>query len=83
MRWLGVAEWVVHGLGGEQVAELSLASRTGLLDLERRAWWDEALTWAGAPPGCWPTGPGGRPAGRVAGEAARPPDPGHPDRGRP
>jgi hypothetical protein len=28
VRWLGVAEWVVHGLGGEQVAELSLASRT-------------------------------------------------------
>jgi sugar (pentulose or hexulose) kinase len=51
VRWLGVAEWVVHGLGGEQVAELSLASRTGLLDLERKAWWDEALSWAGAPPG--------------------------------
>jgi sugar (pentulose or hexulose) kinase len=51
VRWLGVAEWVVHGLGGEQVAELSLASRTGLLDLERRAWWDEAVAWAGAPPG--------------------------------
>jgi sugar (pentulose or hexulose) kinase len=51
VRWLGVAEWVVHGLGGEQVAELSLASRTGLLDLERKAWWGEALAWAGAPPG--------------------------------
>ncbi|HEX3202039.1 MAG TPA: FGGY family carbohydrate kinase, partial [Actinomycetes bacterium] len=51
VRWLGVAEWVVNGLGGEQVAELSLASRTGLLDLERRAWWDEAVAWAGAPPG--------------------------------
>jgi sugar (pentulose or hexulose) kinase len=51
VRWLGVAEWVVHGLGGEQVAELSLASRTGLLDLERRAWWEEARAWAGAPPG--------------------------------
>jgi sugar (pentulose or hexulose) kinase len=50
VRWLGVAEWVVHGLGGEQVAELSLASRTGLLDLERRAWWEEARAWAGAPP---------------------------------
>jgi sugar (pentulose or hexulose) kinase len=50
VRWLGVAEWVVHGLGGEQVAELSLASRTGLLDLERRAWWEEARAWAEAPP---------------------------------
>jgi sugar (pentulose or hexulose) kinase len=51
VRWLGVAEWVVHGLGGEQVAELSLASRTGLLDLAARSWWDEALAWAEAPPG--------------------------------
>jgi sugar (pentulose or hexulose) kinase len=51
VRWLGVAEWVVHGLGGDQVAELSLASRTGLLDLERRAWWEEARAWAQAPPG--------------------------------
>jgi sugar (pentulose or hexulose) kinase len=51
VRWLGVAEWVVHGLGGRQVAELSLASRTGLLDLERRAWWEEARAWAGTPPG--------------------------------
>jgi sugar (pentulose or hexulose) kinase len=51
VRWLGVAEWVVHGLGGDQVAELSLASRTGLLDLERRAWWGEACAWANAPPG--------------------------------
>ncbi|HEV3498361.1 MAG TPA: FGGY family carbohydrate kinase, partial [Actinomycetes bacterium] len=50
VRWLGVAEWVVNGLGGEQVAELSLASRTGLLDLERRAWWEEARSWAEAPP---------------------------------
>ncbi|HEX2374439.1 MAG TPA: FGGY family carbohydrate kinase, partial [Actinomycetota bacterium] len=68
VRWLGVAEWVVHGLGGEQVAELSLASRTGLLDLERRAWWDEARTWAGAPPGLLADlVEAGSPAGRVAG----------------
>jgi sugar (pentulose or hexulose) kinase len=68
VRWLGVAEWVVHGLGGEQVAELSLASRTGLLDLERRAWWDEARTWAGAPPGLLADlVQAGSPAGRVAG----------------
>jgi sugar (pentulose or hexulose) kinase len=48
VRWLGVAEWVVHALGGEQVSEQSLASRTGWLDLARRAWWDEALSWSGA-----------------------------------
>jgi sugar (pentulose or hexulose) kinase len=49
VRWLNVAEWIVKGLGGEETAELSLASRTGWLDLETRAWWDEALAWAGAP----------------------------------
>jgi sugar (pentulose or hexulose) kinase len=48
VRRLGVAEWIVHALGGEQVSELSLASRTGWLDLARRDWWDEALAWSGA-----------------------------------
>src|SRR5215216_5560499 len=43
VRWLNVAEWVVRGLGGEQLAELSLASRTGWLDIHGRSWWDEAL----------------------------------------
>ena len=36
VRWLNVAEWIVKGLGGEEIAELSLASRTGLLDLESK-----------------------------------------------
>jgi sugar (pentulose or hexulose) kinase len=68
VRWLGVAEWVVHGLGGHQVAELSLASRTGLLDLERRAWWEEARAWAGAPPGLLAElVQAGSPAGRAGG----------------
>jgi sugar (pentulose or hexulose) kinase len=68
VRWLSVAEWVVHGLGGEQVAELSLASRTGLLDLERRAWWEEALAWAGATPGLLAgLVQAGSPAGRADG----------------
>jgi sugar (pentulose or hexulose) kinase len=49
VRRLGVAEWIVHALGGEQVSEQSLASRTGWLDLSRRTWWDEALAWSGAP----------------------------------
>jgi sugar (pentulose or hexulose) kinase len=68
VRWLGVAEWVLHGLGGQQVAELSLASRTGLLDLQRRAWWEEALAWAGAPPGLLAgLVQAGSPAGRAGG----------------
>ncbi len=48
VRRLGVAEWIVHALGGDQVSEQSLASRTGWLDLSRRAWWDESLAWSGA-----------------------------------
>ncbi len=31
-RWLNVPEFVIHALGGEPVAEPSLASRTGLFD---------------------------------------------------
>ena len=54
VRWLSVGEWVVHGLGGEQGAELSLASRTGWLDLHARGWWDETLAWSGAPAGLLP-----------------------------
>ena len=53
-RWLNVAEWVVHALGGEQFAELSLASRTGWLDLAARDWWPEALAACQAPPGLLP-----------------------------
>jgi sugar (pentulose or hexulose) kinase len=48
-RWLSVAEWVVRRLGGNEVAELSLASRTGLLDLAAREPFGDALAWAGLP----------------------------------
>lgn len=66
VRWLSVGEWVVHSLGGEQAAELSLASRTGWLDLHARAWWDETLAWAGAPAGLLPEPvPAGTPLGEV------------------
>jgi sugar (pentulose or hexulose) kinase len=65
-RWLSVAEWMVRSLGGEEVAELSLASRTGFLDLTGRRWWDDALAWAEAPPGLLPEPvDAGTPAGRV------------------
>jgi sugar (pentulose or hexulose) kinase len=66
VRWLNVAEWMVRSLGGDQVADLSLASRTGFLDLESRGWWDEALEWADAPGGFLPPPvDAGTPAGRV------------------
>jgi sugar (pentulose or hexulose) kinase len=48
-RWLNVGEWIVHRLGGRQVSELSLSSRTGLLDLEPAAPYADALAWGGLP----------------------------------
>jgi sugar (pentulose or hexulose) kinase len=66
VRWLSVAEWVVRSLGGEESSELSLASRTGFLDLSTRRWWDDVLDWAEAPPGLLPEPrEAGSPAGRV------------------
>lgn len=46
---LGVAEWVVRALGGDEVCEQSLASRTGWLKLHERRWWDEVVAWSGLP----------------------------------
>jgi sugar (pentulose or hexulose) kinase len=66
VRWLNVAEYVVRRLGGDEVAELSLASRTGMLDIVRRSWWDEALAWGEAPAGLMPEpAPAGTPVGTV------------------
>jgi sugar (pentulose or hexulose) kinase len=48
-RWLNVGEWVVRRFGGRDVAELSLSSRTGLLDLAARAPYADALAWAQLP----------------------------------
>jgi sugar (pentulose or hexulose) kinase len=71
VRWLNVAEFIVRGLGGEETAELSLASRTGMLDVVERAWWDEALAWAGASADLLPDpAPAGTPAGTVTAEPA-------------
>jgi sugar (pentulose or hexulose) kinase len=69
-RWLNVAEWVVHRLGGRQVTELSLASRTGLLDLDQEGPYDEALEWADLPRDLLPERvTGGTDAGRSDGGA--------------
>lgn len=62
VRHLCVAEWIVHALGGDQVSEASLASRTGMLDISRREPWPGAVElvgdllpaqriWAGDPAG--------------------------------
>lgn len=41
--WLNVPELVVHALGGDRVRELTLASRTGLLDQDDTDVWPRAL----------------------------------------
>jgi len=46
-RWLNVAEWVIHSLGGDQFAEISLAGRTGMHDLHTGTWWPDALDLLG------------------------------------
>jgi sugar (pentulose or hexulose) kinase len=69
-RWLNVSEWIVHRLGARQAAELSLASRTGWLELATRRWWDEALALSAAPPGFLPEPvQAGTHLGRVSGRA--------------
>ena len=66
VRWLGVPEWVARSLGAADVAELSLASRTGMLSLRDREWWPEALAWLGVPDGFLAElVPAGTPVGRV------------------
>jgi len=54
VRWLNVGEWIVRALGGEEVGELSLLSRTGWLDVHGRLPWEDALAWSGAPRGLLP-----------------------------
>lgn len=62
VRHLGVADWVVHALGGDQVAEYSLVSRSGLFDVITKQPWapasdlvgdllPERFIWAGEPAG--------------------------------
>ncbi|MEV1286619.1 FGGY family carbohydrate kinase [Micromonospora sp. NPDC049679] len=65
-RRLNIAEWVVRGLGGEESAEQSLASRTGWLELSTRSWWPDALEWSGAARSLMPElVTAGTPLGRV------------------
>jgi sugar (pentulose or hexulose) kinase len=66
VRRFNIAEWVVRGLGGDEVTELALACRTGWFDLSRRDWWPEGLAWSGATPDLMPpVVEAGMPVGRV------------------
>lgn len=50
VRFLSVPEWTMHALGGEQVNELSLVSRTGLFDVPGKQPWADALAMLDAAP---------------------------------
>ena len=67
VRHLCSAEWIVHALGGEQVSEASLTSRTGLMDVSTRQPWQPATELVGdllSPMRIW----AGDFAGRAGGE---------------
>ncbi len=54
VRYLGLSEYVTARLLGEPGASISMASGTGLLDLETMSWNDEALDLAGVGPEALP-----------------------------
>jgi sugar (pentulose or hexulose) kinase len=67
--WLSVPEWIVFALGGDQVREPSLASRTGLVDQDTGAPWPDALEAAGFDATILPAERlAGQPAGRLTHE---------------
>jgi sugar (pentulose or hexulose) kinase len=66
-RFYSVGEWVVRRLGGAAVAELSLASRTGLFELARARPWDAAFGVLGCPPLLGEPVVAGTPVGTVHG----------------
>ena len=69
-RWLSIPEWVAYRLGGEALAEPSLASRTGLLDIDAET--EHGLFTEFLPEGLLPPlRRAGVPAGAVSGQAAR------------
>ena len=49
-RWLGMPEFAVAALGGDHAAELSLISRTGLLDQDTDRPWPQMLAHLGVDP---------------------------------
>ena len=67
VRHLCSTEWIVHALGGEQVSEASLTSRTGLLSIGDRTPWEPASALVGdlvSPHRIW----AGDPAGTAGGD---------------
>lgn len=70
-RWLMLGDYVACRLGGEQATDLSLASRTLMLNLRHKAWDERTLLQAEIDPALVaPLVPGGTALGHVSAEAA-------------
>ena len=71
VRWLMVADYIAHRLGGEAATDLSLASRTLMLNLHEKRWDEQTLAQAELDPDLLaPLVPGGTPLGHVSASAA-------------
>ena len=70
-RWLMAADYIAFRLSGESATDLSLASRTLMLDLAEQRWDDRTLEEAGIDPELLaPLAPGGTALGPVTAAAA-------------
>jgi len=71
VRWVMLADYIAHRLCGEAATDLSLASRTLMLDLRQKRWDEQTLAQAGIDPGLLaPLVPGGTSLGNVTAGAA-------------
>jgi xylulokinase len=71
VRWLLLADFIAYRLCGEAATDLSLASRTLMLDLRQQRWDEETLEQAGIDPRLLaPLTPAGTPLGNVTASAA-------------
>ncbi len=71
VRWLMLADYIAFMLSGEIATDLSLASRTLLLDLHEKRWDDRTLAQTGIDPEMLaPLVPGGTALGHVTAAAA-------------
>ncbi len=71
VRWLMLADFIAYRLSGEGATDLSLASRTLMLDLRQKRWDEQTLAQAEIDPGLLaPLVPGGTFLGHVTPSAA-------------
>jgi xylulokinase len=71
VRWLMMADYIAFRLSGEQATDLSLASRTLMLDLQGKRWDQRTLEQTGIAPGLLaPLAPSGTSLGAVTPAAA-------------